>query len=90
MFPPQDLKENAAVQKQICTTGETNENPISVEKQNPPSPSSLSHSLCCKRKIHNYVAACPYSCGKLYVFTSSLYERGLLVSYIGRIVPSHY
>lgn len=73
MSAPQDLKENTAVQKQICTTGETNENPISVEKQNPPSPSFLSHPLCCKRKIHNYVAACPYSCGKSYAFTFSLY-----------------
>lgn len=81
MSAPQDLKENTAVQKQICTTGETNENPISVEKQNPPSPSFLSRPLCCKRKIHNYVAACPYSCGKSYAFTFSLYKRVLLVSY---------
>lgn len=81
MSVPQDLKKNTAVQKQICTTGETNENPISLEKQNPASPSFLSHPLCCKRKIHNYVAACPYSCGKLYSFTFSLYRRVLLVSY---------
>lgn len=26
-----DLKENTAVQNQICTMGETSENPISVE-----------------------------------------------------------
>lgn len=31
MSAPQDLKENTAVENQICTTGKTNENPISVE-----------------------------------------------------------
>lgn len=65
MSAPQDLKENMAVQKQICTTGKTSENPISAEKQNPPSPSFLSNSFFCKRKIHNYMGACPYSCWKL-------------------------
>lgn len=42
--------------------------------------SYLTH-FAVRERLHNYVSGCPYSCGKIYSFTFSLYKRVQLVSY---------